>query len=272
MISWTLIPGIHVSGTISNRVLQLAPTDSSWIGGETVTLQATDSDGLSSQRSLACFVVNPDQWEQHNSDGTVTIVWSTGTISRLINQTPTLNAIVEFGPNANALRTEATSLLPADTLHQVRLLGIPSNQITFYQAINCDVFGNVVFQSPVDSFFAPDVQPVDVFRVTMINVRQGDSFLLLTPSGLVIVIDGGYGTHQPSFGGAWSGDGYPFALNYLQVEEIDQVDYMIETHHHMDHWGGLRDIQDAMPVSSTFPQTPQDPWKPDRHGILAILC
>jgi competence protein ComEC len=248
LISWAITSGIRVSGTINNRILQLVPNDTTWIGEEVLTLHASDTQGLTSNRSFTCYVVNPDQWEQHNSDGTVTLIWHTTLVSF---------AGVKFGASPNQLRTEAKSLLEADTLHQVRLLGIPSNQITYYQALTRDAFGNIEFESPVDSFSVTSVEPIDVFRATMIDVRQGDGFLLVTPSGQVIVIDGGYGTHQPSFGGVWSGDGYPFALNYLQNDEIDHVDYMIETHHDMDHWGGLHDIQNALPVSNYYsPDSP----------------
>jgi competence protein ComEC len=248
LILWTINPGSHVSSSINHRILQLVPVDSIWIGEDILTLHATDTQGLTSSKSFTCYIVNPDQWEQHNSDGTVTIIWHTTSISL---------GEVKFGSSPNQLRTESTSLLNADTLHQVRLLGIPSNQITYYQAFTKDGFGNILFESPVDSFIVALIQPNDVFRVTMIDVRQGDSFLLQTPSGQIIVIDGGYGTHQPSFGGAWSGDGYPFALNYMQNEGINQVDYIIETHHDMDHWGGLHDIQNAMPVSHYYsPDSP----------------
>jgi competence protein ComEC len=165
--------------------------------------------------------------------------------------------MVKFGHTPNHLLTEARSLLDADTSHQVRLLGIQSNHVTYYQALNYNSLGTVVFESIIDSFIVPSVAPNDVFRMTMIDVRQGDSFLLMTPAGYVIVIDGGYGTHQPPWGGAWTGDGYPFALEYLQNQGINHVDHMVETHNDMDHWGGLRDIQNAMPVDNYYsPESP----------------
>ena len=252
MISWSLTAGLHVSGEIENRVLSLSSNDSTWTGTDVVMLQATDSDGLASQTTVSCHVVDPAEWEHRNSDGTMTITWSTGLFS---------NAIVRFGTNPNHLQTEARSLHDPDTLHQVRLLGVAANDIVYYQAVNYDLPGFVVFESPVDSFITGPVQPDDMFRVSMIDVRQGDGFLLVTPSGIVIVIDGGYGTYQPYWGGAWSGEGHPFALEYLQNQGIDHVDHMVETHHDMDHWGGLRDIQNAMPV--TYYYSPSSPGSMD---------
>lgn len=239
MITWSLTNGLHISGGIENHVLLLAPDDPSWTGSDVIVLRATDPEGLTSQASVVCHVVNPSEWEHRNADGTMTIVWSIGSASK---------AAVRFGLTPTQLHADSRSMLPPDTLCQVRMLGIAANQITFYQAVNYDLAGSVVFESPVDSFVTFQVQPTDVFRVSMIDVRQGDSFLLVSPSGIVIVIDGGYGTYQPSFGGPWSGDGYPFSLEYLQTQGIDHVDHMVETHHDMDHWGGLRDIQNAMPA------------------------
>jgi len=248
MISWSLTNGLHVSGNIENRVLHLAPDDPSWTGADVIALRATDPEGLTSQASVVCHVVDPSQWEHRNADGTMTIVWPLEYASK---------ATVRFGLIPTQLHTESRSMLPPDTLCQVRLLGITPNQIIYYQAVNYDLAGSEIFASPVDSFVTFQVQPSDVFRVTMIDVRQGDSFLLVSPSGIVTVIDGGYGTYEPSFGGPWSGDGYPFALEYLQAESIDHVDHMVETHHDMDHWGGLRDIQNAMPVYHYY--SPDEP-------------
>ncbi len=248
LISWSLTPGNRVGGTIANRVLQLTPLDSAWVGYDQVMIVATDTDGATSHQSITCHVVNPDQWEQTNPDGTMTIRWSSES---------TTTAVVRFGHTQHHLLTEARSLLDADTSHQVRLLGIQSNQVTYYQAINYDLLGSVVFESPVDSFVASVVAPDDVFRVTMIDVRHGDGFLLVSPAGQIIMIDGGYGTRDPSWGGVWSGEGHPFALQYLQNQGIDHVDHMVETHHHMDHWGGLQDVYNAMPVDNYYsPESP----------------
>ena len=253
LISWSIIPGDHVEGAITNRILHLYPLDTSWTGYDNITLRATDSEGLSSQRPMNCHVVNPEEWENHNPDGTVTLIWSTGSPA---------TAVVRFGSNPYNFRTEARSLLNPSTQYQVRLLGMPPDQIVYYQVLNHDLTGSLVFESPVDSFVVSSVSPDDVFRVTMIDVRQGDSFLLVTPSNQIIVIDGGYGTYQPYWGGAWSGEGHPFALEYLQNQGINHVDHMVETHHDMDHWGGLRDIQNSMPVYHYY--------SPDSPGTMEV--
>jgi competence protein ComEC len=85
-----------------------------------------------------------------------------------------------------------------------------------------------------------------LLRVDFVDVAQGDGTLIQTPEGHVIVVDGGYGTYIPSFADPdtdWHGAGYPFMLNYVISENIQHFTYLIETHNHMDHWGGLANIR-----------------------------
>ncbi len=76
----------------------------------------------------------------------------------------------------------------------------------------------------------------DFFRVSYIDVGQGDSILLHTSDDVDILIDGG-----PS----WAG---PTVVAYLENEGIDDIEVMVLTHAHADHVGGLLDV-----LSSTIP-------------------
>lgn len=75
-------------------------------------------------------------------------------------------------------------------------------------------------------------------RVHFIDVGQGDSILIQTPSGITALIDGG------------NQDG--MALAYLQRQGISQIDVMIATHPHADHIGGLIEVMNAMPVGQIW--------------------
>ncbi|MBW6516276.1 MAG: MBL fold metallo-hydrolase [Candidatus Cloacimonetes bacterium] len=95
-------------------------------------------------------------------------------------------------------------------------------------------------------FFTSTNHTYPLLRVDFVDVAQGDGTLIQTPKGHVIVVDGGYGTYIPSFANPyleWHGAGYPFMLNYVISENIQQITYLIETHNHMDHWGGLANIR-----------------------------
>ena len=79
-------------------------------------------------------------------------------------------------------------------------------------------------------------------KVHFINVQQGDSILIESPDMKNMIIDGGYGTLRRE---DWQGGGVPLALNYLIDKNITHLDYIIESHRHEDHWGGLADITNS---------------------------
>ncbi|MBW6515960.1 MAG: MBL fold metallo-hydrolase [Candidatus Cloacimonetes bacterium] len=101
-----------------------------------------------------------------------------------------------------------------------------------------------------------------LLRVDFVDVRQGDGALIQTPEGQAIAIDGGYGSRVPGFSqpAYWNGAGHPFMLNYVINENITRFRFLIESHNHMDHWGGLADIIDAgIPYDYYLsPDTPLD--------------
>lgn len=64
---------------------------------------------------------------------------------------------------------------------------------------------------------------------------QGDSILIVSPEGKVLLLDGGE-----------AGSG---TLNYLKKKGITHIDLMVATHPHADHIGGLVDVLGAIPVT-----------------------
>ncbi|BDI28815.1 hypothetical protein CCAX7_008660 [Capsulimonas corticalis] len=77
-------------------------------------------------------------------------------------------------------------------------------------------------------------------RVTVIDVGQGDSILIETPTGHAMLIDGG-GSNRDD-----EGDprhvGLRTVVPYLRYRGIDHLDAIVLTHPHADHVGGLPDI------------------------------
>ncbi len=67
-------------------------------------------------------------------------------------------------------------------------------------------------------------------RVTFFEVGLGDCILVETPTGEVVLIDGGVG---------WYCD---LIFNYLESQGITRINSMIVTHPHYDHYGGFPEI------------------------------
>lgn len=77
-----------------------------------------------------------------------------------------------------------------------------------------------------------------------IDVAQGDGIYIKTPEGKNIMVDGGYGSRGDATLN-WQGYGEPLALDYVNTLGISHFNYLIETHRHADHYGGLYDIRDS---------------------------
>jgi len=98
-------------------------------------------------------------------------------------------------------------------------------------------------------YYMPNTVSHPLMKVHFINVQQGDAILIQTPDGKNIQVDGGYGTRS---GESWAGGRQPLALRYLQQQGITHLDYIIETHHHADHYGGLIDITNSDITYTTY--------------------
>ena len=82
-----------------------------------------------------------------------------------------------------------------------------------------------------------DPSPEYVYEVHFIDVGQGDAILVLTPEKNLLV-DGGFRD---------SG-----IAQYLKDQNIDRIDYVIGTHPHADHIGGLIQVMQTFPVGEVI--------------------
>ena len=89
----------------------------------------------------------------------------------------------------------------------------------------------------------------EMLRVTAIDVGEGDSILIQTPTGRTMLIDGGgdKATDLPGQGGSESPIGEKVVVPFLRSRGIGEIDVLLITHPHGDHVGGLvavvRDLQ-----------------------------
>ncbi|MEA2082542.1 MAG: MBL fold metallo-hydrolase [Elusimicrobiota bacterium] len=86
----------------------------------------------------------------------------------------------------------------------------------------------------------------NILSVTFIDVGQGDSILIETPGGKNILIDAGNGATE------WSSfdAGKSIVVPLLKKMGVKKLDYMIMSHAHNDHIGGLPAVLKAMPVDT----------------------
>ena len=142
---------------------------------------------------------------------------------------------------------------------------VPNN---IYQA-QLSVFHKESFQDTVFTFSSA-YSSHSFLKVHYIDVAQGDAILIQTPDNFNIQIDGGYGTRGSS---AWQGGGQPLALNYLMANDVSYLDFIIETHRHADHYGGLTDIINSPITYGSYisPQQPQGYYSGMNLNIDSIV-
>lgn len=76
--------------------------------------------------------------------------------------------------------------------------------------------------------------PSGLLEIHTINVQQGTSVLVIGPDGTTILLDGGNN-------GKGSGEVVPY-LESIGLQSVDGLDYMIASHLHADHLGGLDEV------------------------------
>ena len=80
----------------------------------------------------------------------------------------------------------------------------------------------------------------DDLVVHYIDVGQADSILIQLPNGQTMLIDGGESNNASSI------------LSYMRSLNITTIDYLIATHPHSDHIGGLPTIIDSIDIGSVY--------------------
>lgn len=80
----------------------------------------------------------------------------------------------------------------------------------------------------------------DALRVHYIDVGQGDSELIELPNDEVMLIDAG----ENDKGG--------LVADYIRAQGIDKIDYLVGTHPHSDHIGGLDTVIDELEIGKIY--------------------
>ncbi len=80
----------------------------------------------------------------------------------------------------------------------------------------------------------------DTLRVNYIDVGQGDSIFIELPNNEVMLIDAGESYEVDN------------VINYLNNLGITKIDYVVGTHPHTDHIGGLEDVINNFDIGSIY--------------------
>ena len=83
-------------------------------------------------------------------------------------------------------------------------------------------------------------------RVVLVDVGQGDATIVVGPTGKTLVIDGGN-----------NGRGSQ-VLAALRRLGAARVDYMVSSHYHIDHMGGLDEVMNGISVTSVWDRGTRD--------------
>ncbi|MCP4571050.1 MAG: MBL fold metallo-hydrolase [bacterium] len=99
------------------------------------------------------------------------------------------------------------------------------------RAVRILVICTLVAVAPMASFAA------GTLTITVLDVGQADATLIQSPSGRTLLFDGGD-----------NGDGVDVVLPFLAAAGIDTLDWIVASHYHADHIGGLDEVLNRVPV------------------------
>ncbi len=94
--------------------------------------------------------------------------------------------------------------------------------------------------------------------VHFLDVGQGDAAFIVTPEKKTILIDGGGTLHFRREGEEWRNRRDPYEVGknllvpLLKKRGVQSIDYLIVTHAHLDHYGGLQAVIEQIPVRNLF--------------------
>ncbi len=109
-------------------------------------------------------------------------------------------------------------------------------------------------------------------KVVAVDVEGGAATLFVTPEGKSLLIDTGW----PKGLGGWPHMGPPEGTTMTSADRIvaaakalglDHLDYVIITHYHIDHIGGLGDLMAQIPVGTFIDHGPNREFVPEGRPV-----
>ncbi len=121
---------------------------------------------------------------------------------------------------------------------------------TFIAGISIFALGSRIYSNIT---FIPKLDNTKLLKIHFLDVEQGDCCLAITPENKTFLIDAGPGKNSSIEDGDGTTNsnedaGETVILPFLEKEKIDTIDYVILTHLHSDHYGGLYKILETVKV------------------------
>lgn len=85
-------------------------------------------------------------------------------------------------------------------------------------------------------------QSQDTLKLYFVDVEGGQATLIVTPQGQSLLIDAGWPGHD--------GRDAKRIIAAAQSAGVKQIDYLLVTHYHLDHVGGVADLASRFPVKT----------------------
>ena len=115
--------------------------------------------------------------------------------------------------------------------------------------IKADLLATIVFGSlAMGAARGVNARPLEIY---FIDVEGGQSTLVVTPQGETLLIDAGYagdGTLPAKPGPAEQARDANRILAVIHNAGVAQIDYLLVTHFHPDHFGGVADLAKLLPI------------------------
>ncbi|WP_406944502.1 S-layer homology domain-containing protein [Halobacillus sp. SY10] len=143
------------------------------------------------------------------------------------------NGSVSGLPDAQNISWATTSIM--DLYSQNIINGTPDGSFKPYKDITRAEFAKILAAT-----IEPSFRSMDDLEVHFIDVGQGDSTLIESPSGKTILIDGGRKSAGQEI------------VDYLSSAGINTIDLLVATHPDADHIGGLIDVLEQMKVNKVL--------------------
>ncbi len=141
--------------------------------------------------------------------------------------------------------------------HYVDILDVGPGRY-YFRIVATDRAGNASTSDEM-VFDIDEVPETDELVYTMVDVGWGDCHFLEFPNGTNVLVDAGYGS--------LSDDGHDLdVFSFLGARGVNQksdIDYMIATHAHADHYGGFIDLLGFYRVTTFLAaaESYSDVWK-----------